>query len=156
VHVPDKLCSKLSAKSLVCTFVCYTKNRRAYRLVHRPTKHFFESCDVIFDKGGTEKHYEHVILEYNATDVNGSTSEGDPPHTHPTPTNQPESESKEEIEGLLTPIAPSSTPAPATTGRPKRTTCAPTRDDDPRYSITSYSSRKPSAHAKAALEEADP
>src|SRR5258707_370804 len=65
VHIPDKLRGKLAAKSLVCTFLGYAKNRRAYHLVHCPTKRFLESRDVIFDEGGTEKRYERVILESN-------------------------------------------------------------------------------------------
>src|SRR6266702_5797983 len=37
------------------------------------------------------------------------------------------------------------------------TTCAPTRDDHPRYSVTSYGGRKRSEHAKSAqLDEVDP
>src|ERR1700691_1587152 len=43
VHVPEKHRGKLAAKSLVCTFIGYAKNRRAYRLVHRPTKRFLEA-----------------------------------------------------------------------------------------------------------------
>ena len=52
VHIPDKQCSKLGAKSLTCTFLGYAQNWRAYRLVHHPSRRFLESCDIIFDEGG--------------------------------------------------------------------------------------------------------
>ena len=139
MHIPAKLCGKLAVKSLVCTFIGYAKNRHAYCLVHWPIKQFFELCDIIFNEGGTEKCYEHVILESDTTDMSGSMSGGDPPNS--TPTNQPERESEDKIEGLLTPLSPSITPAPnptpsSTTGCPKCTTHAPTWDDDPCYSVT--------------------
>src|SRR6266702_4795510 len=79
VHVPDKQRSKLGAKSLTCTFLGYAKNQRAYRLVHRPTKRFLESRDVVFDEGVTKKRYERVILESAAANVSGSTPGGDAP-----------------------------------------------------------------------------
>jgi hypothetical protein len=37
VHIPDAQRSKLAAKSLVCTFLGHARNRKAYRLVHRPS-----------------------------------------------------------------------------------------------------------------------
>ena len=52
VHVPEKQCTKLAAKSLTCTFLGYALNRHAYRLVHCPTKHFFELRNIVFDEGG--------------------------------------------------------------------------------------------------------
>jgi hypothetical protein len=52
VHIPDKHRTKLGAKSLVCTLLGYAPQWKAYRLVHRPTKCFLESRDVIFDEGG--------------------------------------------------------------------------------------------------------
>ena len=153
VHVPEKQRTKLAAKSLTCTFLGYALNRRAYRLVHRPTKRFFESRDVVFDEGGT-KLFERVILEPNADTMEGSPDIAAPENLTPTPPDNPsESESEEEIEGLLTPPP---NPTPSAT-RPKRASCAPIPDDDPRYSVTSYGRRKPSEHTKPAhLEETDP
>ena len=57
VHIPEKRGQKLDAKSLECIFLGYAQNRRAYRLLHRPSGHTFESHDVIFDEGGERKHY---------------------------------------------------------------------------------------------------
>ena len=37
VHIPDMHRDKLAAKLLVCTFLGHAQNRKAYRLVHRPT-----------------------------------------------------------------------------------------------------------------------
>jgi len=140
VHIPDKMRGKLSAKSLVCTFIGYTRQRKAYRLVHRPSGRFLKSRDVIFDKGGTNTSYEHVILNANDTSLplialtptpsTASTPTPDPP----TPTSTP-----------LTPVPSTSTPATTNAqpmpvaSRPKRTTRPPIWDDDPHYSVTSYS-----------------
>jgi hypothetical protein len=115
VHVPNKQRSKLAAKSLTCMFISYAWNWHAYRLVHRPTKQFLESCNVIFDKGGTEKHFERVIRKPAATE-SASVVNGNPPvvDTAPGAKDSSDSESEQEIEGILSP--PASAP-PA--GRPK-------------------------------------
>jgi len=60
VHIPDKLRGKLLVKSLVCTFISYAQQRKAYHLVHQPSKCFIDSRDVIFDKGGTSTSYERL------------------------------------------------------------------------------------------------
>jgi hypothetical protein len=52
VHIPDSHHDKLSSRSLVCTFLGLARQRKAYRLVHRQTRRFIESRDVIFDRGG--------------------------------------------------------------------------------------------------------
>jgi len=62
IHIPDKLHGKLSAKSLVCTFIGYAQQRKAYHLVHRPSKHFIDSRNVIFNKGGTSTSYHFHTL----------------------------------------------------------------------------------------------
>jgi transposase InsO family protein len=38
VHIPDSHRDKLSARSLVCTFIGLARQRKAYRLVHRQTR----------------------------------------------------------------------------------------------------------------------
>ncbi len=133
--------------------------------MHRPTKRFIKSCDVVFDKGGTEKHYERVILKSTTADVNESTPGSNPTCADPVikpitlapsapPADSSESKSEDEIEGILTPPPPD--PAPIT-ARPKCATHAPTRDDHPCYSVTSYGGCKCSEHAKSAqLDEVDP
>jgi hypothetical protein len=81
VHIPDKQRSKLGAKSLECTLLGYAPQRNAYRLVHRPSKRFLESRDVVFNEGG-QAPIEHVIFELNAAAAN---PDPDPPETTPTP-----------------------------------------------------------------------
>jgi hypothetical protein len=58
VHIPDKLRSKLGAKSLICTFLGFANQRKAYRLVHCKTGRFLESRDIVFDEGGPEQRYK--------------------------------------------------------------------------------------------------
>jgi len=71
MHIPDKLRNKFTAKSLVCTFLGYACQQKAYRLVHRALHHFLESHNVIFDEGGATPHYKHIILK--------TDNAGDPP-----------------------------------------------------------------------------
>jgi hypothetical protein len=154
VHIPDKHRSKLATKSLLCTFIGYAKNRKAFCLVHRPTRHFLDSRDVIFDEGGTKP--ERVLIEYN-----------DAPHLEPggasTPTTvDPPSESETEIEDILTddlpPLVPDPTTFPPTSlasSRPKRNVRAPTHDDNQRYNVSSYGSHsRPAEHASVAQTDA--
>jgi len=56
VHIPDKMHSKLSAKSLVCMFIRYAWQHKAYHLMHCPSGRFLKSRDVIFNKGGPTRH----------------------------------------------------------------------------------------------------
>jgi len=142
VHIPNKLCGKLSAKSLVCTFIGYAQQRKAYRLVHQQSKRFIESCDVIFNEGGTNTSYKHVILDANNTTdplVTITPTLSSAPVLTPDPSTSTPSPS--------TPTSDPSTPTPVTTNvqptpvpsHPKCTIRPPVQDDDPRYSITSYS-----------------
>ena len=121
--------------------------------MHRQSRRFLESRDIIFDEGGTEKRYERIVLE-RATAESGSAADANPPAVNAAPTQKDssDSESEQEIEGLLAPPL-----APAPPSRPKRAMCTPICDDDPRYSISSYSGRKHPEHAKSAhLLDADP
>jgi hypothetical protein len=63
VHVLKKHHPKLAAQSLICTFLGFTHNQKAYHLVHHKTHCFIESCNVIFDEGGPSKHYECIIID---------------------------------------------------------------------------------------------
>jgi hypothetical protein len=66
MHVPESQRGKLSARSLVCTFLGFADQRKAYRLMHRPTRRYIESRDVIFDEGGPSPRFERVIIEHNS------------------------------------------------------------------------------------------
>lgn len=147
VHIPDAQRDKLAAKSLVCTLLGYARNRKAYKLVHRPTRRFLESRDVVFDEGGIPTR---VTLEHNVpTPVAPSAAvSASTPQTIITPPPEPANE---------TPSAPQSneehapTPTPVPITRPKRITRAPVRDDDDRYAVSSYRLRKrPDEHARVA------
>ena len=82
VHIPDSQRTKLGAKSLLCTHLGLAQNRKAYRLVHRPTRRFFESRDVIFDEG--KQIYQRVVLaQYRTPDPAPPSSTSTP---EPAPT----------------------------------------------------------------------
>jgi len=115
VHVPAHARGKLSAHLMACTFLGFAQQRSAFRVVHRPTKKFLESRDVVFDEGGPTPRHEHIILEPDNTPTPTST----PVSTHPPPATSP----------------------PPTTSCPKHTIHPPVRDDDPRYDVSSYGHR---------------
>jgi hypothetical protein len=170
VHIPDAQRGKLAAKSLVSTFLGFARNRKAYRLVHRPMQRFLESCDVVFDEGEAPTQ---VILEHN---VAQNVAQNLPSSNNLTPAATTAAASASipipipsivitpptETTNLL--LAPQSdaehaehTPIP--NARPKRITCAPIRDNDERYAVSSYGLRKrPDKHAHVAKadETSDP
>jgi len=114
VQIPDSHHDKLSAHSLICIFIGLTCQCKAYCLVHRQTCQFIELHNVIFDEGGALPHYECMITEDN--DMTGGVS------VNETPSN-----------------ALQQSPAlTAITSCPKCNTRAPVKDDDTRYSVTSY------------------
>ena len=82
VHIPKKKCTKLSARSMVCTFVGFAENRLAYRLYHRQSHRFLDSRDVIFDEGGPTPTLEWVVLEPDSVD-GSDTSENEETTTQP-------------------------------------------------------------------------
>jgi transposase InsO family protein len=61
VHLPDKAWSKLSAKSLICTFLGNAHQHSSYRAIHRPSCHFLETHDVVFNEERADQHYHHII-----------------------------------------------------------------------------------------------
>jgi transposase InsO family protein len=123
VHIPESQRGKLSARSLICTFIGFARQRKAYRLVHRQRQQFIESRDVIFDEGGTTTA-ERVTFKDNDDTSPSILQVLNAPNTQPT-----------------------------TDARPKRNVRAPIRDDDPRYSVSSYN-RNPQANV-ANLAQAD-
>jgi hypothetical protein len=160
VHIPDVHRGKLTAKSLVCTFLGHARNRKAYRLVHCPTHRFLESRDIIFDEGGAtpQTSFERIVIEpYNTEtiDVEAGGVETETTKTQNVDTGGmdagntgkaggvSETESKIEIEGILSTSKPfkSLVPTLAST-HPKHTMRMPIRNDDPHYSVSSYSTRK--------------
>jgi hypothetical protein len=87
VHIPDSHRDKLSSRSLVCTFLGLARQRKAYRLVHRQTRRFIESRDVIFDEGGAAPRFERIIIENN--DTEGGEPNSQATLTAPDPLPQP-------------------------------------------------------------------
>jgi hypothetical protein len=138
VHIPDKHHDKLGAKSLVCTFLGYAPNRKAYRLVHRATGRFLVLRDVIFDEGGQIARYERVVFEHDSADVPGSNplpslSPHPPPLAAPIPTPapppRPTVEDVFDDDTPLTPLTPSP-PLPSDSiaaTRPRRNIRPPAR-----------------------------
>jgi hypothetical protein len=116
-HVPEHSRTKLSARSLPCTFLSFAPHRSTFRLMHRPTRKFIESHDVVFDEGDPTLRHERIILEPDNT-VNDT-----PPVNVGTPTPI--------ISTSVTPDAPPSL-------CPKHATRPPVPDDNPRYDISSY------------------
>ena len=88
VHIPDKQCTKLGARSLICTFLGNAPNRAAYRFVHHPSHRSLESHDVISDEGGQTTQFNCVILEDNITDTRLETTT-QIPTSLPAPTSLP-------------------------------------------------------------------
>jgi len=154
VHIPDKMRGKLSAKSLICMFIGYAWQCKAYRLVHCLSGRFLKSHDVIFDEGGTNTSYEHIILDANNTSLllialtPTSSTASTPTPDPPTPTSAP-----------LTPVPSTSTPATTNAQAtpvalcPKCTTHLPVWDDDLCYSVTSYSQPRPAEQANVILTD---
>jgi hypothetical protein len=127
VHIPDSQQGKLVAKSLICTFLGYARQQKAYCLVHCPTRRFLDSCNIMFDEGGTVPSFEQIVLE---PILLPDTPDASLPLTAP-------------LAAPITAPAPITTSAPTTapplpSSQPKHTTWAPICNDDPRYMVTSY------------------
>jgi len=158
VHIPDKLRSKLSAKSLVCTFIGYAQQRKAYHLVHRPSKRFIDSRDIIFDKGGTSTSYEPVILDANDTAAPLVTTT---PTLSSTPVPTPDPSISTPSPSASTSVPSTSTSVPIITNiqptpvalHPKCNIHLPVRDNDPRYSVSSYNQPRSTEQANVILTD---
>jgi hypothetical protein len=109
-----------------CIFLGLTLNYKAFRLINCATQKIYNSCDILFDKGGTTTSpHEHVIIDkHNDDDDAGHALAPMPPH--------------------VTPIELAS--------RPKHATRAPVCDDDPHYDVSSYKRKSP---MRASVTEAD-
>jgi len=158
VHIPDKLRGKLLAKSLVCTFIGYAQQHKAYHLVHQPSKRFIDSRDVIFNKGGTSMSYKHVILDANDTAAPLVTTT---PTLSSTPVPTPDPSISTPSPSASTSVPSTSTSVPIITNvqptpvalRPKRNTHPPVRDDDPHYSVSSYNRPSSTEQANVVLTD---
>ncbi|THH04746.1 hypothetical protein EW146_g10095, partial [Bondarzewia mesenterica] len=75
ILVPKAQRRKLDAKSLECTLIGYLPNRKAYRLVHRPSGRIVKSRNVIFDEGAG--HFEHVEIAPSVTDEDSEEEEAE-------------------------------------------------------------------------------
>jgi hypothetical protein len=109
-HIPKKSQDKLSAHSLPCTFLGFSQQCSAFHLMHQLSQRFIKSHDIIFDEGGPTSCQECIILKSNTNNT------------------------------LLTPstsVPPS--PFPSLMSYPKHVTRPPIPDDNPRYSVSSYS-----------------
>ena len=149
VHIPESQRKKLESCSLICRFIGLARQRRAYCLVHCESRQFFESRDVIFDEGGTTKCYEHLTIEHNNAKDTTQAQVLAPAQAQapapPTQTQVPQPQPSPIV------VDQSCTPAPAAALlRPKRNARTPIRDDDPRFSVSSYGPRTRSERASLA------
>jgi len=85
VHIPDSQRGKLSAHSLICTFIGLTHQRRAYR----PSRRFIVARHYIRlgGGGGATPHFERVTIENNSapSSVADSTPQTQPQPPSPQP-----------------------------------------------------------------------
>jgi len=115
-HISEKSWDKLSAHSLPCTFLGFSQQCSAFHLIHQLSQRFIKSHDIIFDEGGPTSCQECIVLKSNTNNT------------------------------LLTPSTPSTSstsvppsPSPSLMSHPKRVTRPPIPDNNPRYSVSSYS-----------------
>ena len=157
MHVPKTQRSKLGVCSLICNFIGFTLQCKAYKLIHRPSCQFHESRDVVFDKGGGSLRFERVTIEPNSAPnsaVTGSTPSPPLPSlpSQPTPL---QLQAPLQSTQLTAPSNPPNLPAPTiTTVRPKCNVRAPVRNDNPCYNISSYKLR-PCATEHASVARTD-
>ena len=150
VHIPESQRKKLESRSLICTFIGFARQRKAYRLIHRETRRFLESRDVIFDEGGPK--YERLTIEHNDAEPSTTQPQVQPqaqPPDHVPQTHVPQLQPPQP-QGPATP-----TPTPILS-RPKRASRIPIRGDDPRYSVSSYGPRARTERATLARIETMP
>ncbi|THG98316.1 hypothetical protein EW026_g3859 [Hermanssonia centrifuga] len=93
VHIPDEKRNKLDAKSLECTHLGYAENRKAYRLVHRPSGKIIESCDVVFHEGSapsrvliTDDSTSEGVSNSKESDTDSLSGDSDAPDNPPAAT----------------------------------------------------------------------
>ena len=77
MHVPKAQWSKLGVCSLICNFIGFTPQCKAYKLIYRPSCQFHESHDVVFNEGGGSSCFERITIEPNS--VPNSTITGSSP-----------------------------------------------------------------------------
>jgi len=144
MHIPESQRGKLGARSLVCTFIGFTSQRKAYKLVHHPSRRFIESRDVVFNEGGPAPRFERITIEHNCAPNSATTGPNPlprPPSLPPQPA-PPQPQVPSQASQPIAPPIPPELPAPTvTTVRPKRNVCVPVRDDDPCYNVSSYKLR---------------
>ena len=80
MHIPEKERGKLSARSLICTFLGFAEHCKAYKLVHRPSSRLLESRNVIFNEGGPSPRFERITIESKGTP--SSVVDSTPPSLH--------------------------------------------------------------------------
>ena len=149
IHIPILQCNKLSVYSLICIFIGFACQCKAYRLVHRQKHRFIESCDIIFNKGGTSPCTERITFKNNVAD---SQLPQLPPQLQPDTTQPMQPVPPPQITTATTnPSAVMTTIPGVAATRPKCVVCTPVCDNDMHYSVSSYGSRACSAeHANVA------
>ena len=131
-HVPDEKRKKLDAKSLECVFLGFSGQRKAYKVLHRPSGRVFESRDVRFDEGEGSLP-SHVKIDLSAPP---EASQNTPliPSTSDTPATVEEANEESEVNALLEEATGNTSeddtappPPPVRKSRAARTPTAPVR-----------------------------
>jgi GAG-pre-integrase domain len=115
VHIPKDQRLKLSMHLHTCIFLGLMPNYKAFKLINHATHKIYNSCDILFDEGGTTPHECVIIDEHNDDNDTGCALAPAPPH--------------------VTPVE--STP------RPKCATHALVHDNNPCYDVSSYKHKSP-------------
>jgi len=132
IHIPESQRKKLESRSLICTFIGFAHQWKAYYLIHRETCRLLKSHDVIFDKGGPK--YERLTIEHNDAEPSTTQPQVQPqvqPLDHIPQTHVPQLQLPQ-LQGPAT-----LTPTPILSW-PKCTSRIPIHGNNPWYSVSSY------------------
>jgi hypothetical protein len=148
-HIPKDKQHKLDVKTMECTYIGYTANRKAYRLYHKPTRRVYESRDITFNKGASTTP-THITIKTGTSSITTTS----PPslkepaeQTAENGTTLPDKEDAPEQDNPSHEAPPDAVPLPATTPcRSTRARCVPITDDDTHYEVTSYGHNAPNVN----------
>ena len=128
-------------------FIEYVADKKAYRCIDWGTRTVYESQDVIFDKGITMGHERVVVevepsldIEYDVTSSPLAITE-DEDNNLLDLLESVDEDNEDENPLVVPPLVPSSPPQLGPC-RSTRIHCPPVPDDDSRYEVTSYASKR--------------
>ena len=136
----------------------HTQNRKAYHLVHRPMRCFLESREVIFDDGGPspQTSFERVIIEPDDAETAGVKRRGCKCRQCKCRRHWERGRIRiSKAKKICSPSFrnPQHFQLQLLQALARSTQCVPIRDDDPRYSVSSYSTRKRTAEQAKVVQK---